>query len=86
MVDNTNTTISARKRFIQVCDNENQRRKQSVKKICIWFDCDVKTCLNRNRTRKRNDQVPDLAILSKAKEFEEPTMEEGFDEIKKMGF
>ncbi len=35
----------------------------------------------RNRERKGKERVPDCAIYAKAKIFEEPCMEEGFDEI-----
>ena len=86
VVDNTNTTAVARRQFIQACDEANINRKDPIKKICIWFDCPVATCLKRNDERKEKDKVPKLAILGKAKEFESPTTEEGFDEIRKVEF
>lgn len=35
----------------------------------------------KNLQRTGKDKVPDVAIYSKAKIFEEPSIDEGFDEI-----
>ena len=81
VVDNTNTIKEVRSKFIQACDEAATKQKETIKKICYFFDCDSKICLERNETRTGKDRVPKQAIFSKAKEYEVPTLNEGFDEL-----
>lgn len=81
VVDNTNTTKEVRSKIIQACDEAAVKQKESIKKICYYFECDSKICLERNENRTGKDKVPKQAIFSKAKEFEIPELEEGFDEM-----
>ena len=81
VVDNTNTTKEVRNRFIQACDEAATKQKVAIKKICYYFECDSKICLERNEKRRGKDRVPKQAIFSKAKEFEVPKLDEGFDEL-----
>lgn len=81
VVDNTNVTKAERSFFIQTVNGW----KQKIVIRCIYFNCNVETCIERNRNRSGNDRIPDCAIFSKAKLFEVPVMEEGFDEIVAIG-
>lgn len=81
VVDNTNTTKEVRSKIIQACDEAAVKQKEPIKKICYYFECDSKICLERNENRTGKDKVPKQAIFSKAKEFEIPELEEGFDKM-----
>ena len=81
VVDNTNTTKEVRSKIIQACDETAVKQKEPIKKICYYFDCDSKICIERNENRTGKDRVPKQAIFSKAKEFEIPELAEGFDEL-----
>lgn len=81
VVDNTNTTKEVRNRFIQACDVTALKQNEPIKKICYFFNCDSKICLERNEKRTGKDRVPKQAIFFKAREFEVPSLEEGFDEL-----
>ena len=81
VVDDTNTTKEVRNRFIQACDVTALKQNEPIKKICYFFNCDSKICLERNEKRTGKDRVPKQAIFFKAREFEVPGLEEGFDEL-----
>lgn len=49
------------------------------KKVLVLMDTPLDECLKRNAGRKR--RLPDVVLHSCAARFEEPTMDEGFDEI-----
>lgn len=77
VIDNTCTTTEVRKRYLDFCSTV----KSPVKKICIYFDTSIETCIERNNLREGKDRVPKTAILMKAKELEIPVLQEGFDEL-----
>ena len=77
VIDNTNVQKSVRKKYIE----RIRAWTQEVFITCIYFACDVPTCIKRNAQRTGKDRIPDCAIYAKAKIFEEPTIDEGFDEI-----
>ena len=77
VIDNTNVQKTDRAKYLEIIKDW----KQDVSIKCIYFECDVPTCVKRNAGRTGKDRIPDCAIYSKAKIFEEPTIEEGFDEI-----
>lgn len=81
VVDNTNVSKADRAVFIK----NVKSWQQEVYIRCIYFKCNVETCLERNKERKGKDRVPDCAIYAKAKILEAPCMEEGFDEIYRIG-
>ena len=75
VVDNTNTLISERQLYIPAA------KKAAFKVIGYYFLPDVEGCLRRNAGRDDKFRVPDKAILGKRKQLQEPTFEEGFDEL-----
>lgn len=77
VIDNTNVQKQNRKKYLDIIKSWQQ--EISIK--CIYFVCDVSTCIERNAKRSGKDCIPDCAIYSKAKLFEEPNIDEGFDEI-----
>lgn len=77
VIDNTNVQKKDRKKYLDIIKGW----KQKVRIKCIYFACDVSTCIKRNANRTGKDCIPDCAIYSKLKILEEPTIDEGFDEI-----
>lgn len=73
VIDNTNVTVLERKRYIDLLKNSK------FKIMCHVFVLDLETCLITNR--QRVGPIPDVGILSKYKEFQFPTIDEGFTEI-----
>ncbi|MFO0914777.1 MAG: ATP-binding protein [Pirellulales bacterium] len=73
VVDNTNPTRDERAKYIEVAKSA----KYSV--IGYYFRSKAEECLARNR--QRQEQVPDVGILSTAKKLELPTWDEGFDSL-----
>lgn len=71
--DSTNTKIPARNRRIELA------KKYKCEKIGVWMKTDFKECYKRNRARER--KVPGWRIAQIINSFQEPTLEEGFDEI-----
>ena len=61
-------TVAGRKRIL---DNVRAERK-----VCIWIDTPPEVCIARE-TRGRGEHI----VLSHAKMFEPPTLDEGWDEI-----
>ena len=48
------------------------------RKICVWIDTPLITCLQRNAQRR---EFPDSVIFYQAQRFVAPTEDEGWDEI-----
>lgn len=68
IIDDTNVTAKIRRTFIWPALEAKYRV------LCIWVRTPVSVCLER-----RKDKM--VAVKSKAKEFEVPVLEEGFDQI-----
>lgn len=79
--DATNVTISKRASFLS---KECCGVIKDVRKIAIWVKRDVQICIEQNSQRTGNAKVPNVAIYTSNKRFEEPTLDEGFDEIRVM--
>ena len=75
VIDNTNPTKKERKRYID-CAKVN-----GYKVVGIYFRSVMSECIERNSKRTGKAQVPLKAILSTAKKLEQPTYDEGFDEL-----
>ncbi len=75
VIDNTNPTKIERKRYID-CAKVNGYRV-----VGIYFRSVVSECIERNSKRTGKAQVPLKAILSTVKKLEQPTYDEGFDEL-----
>ncbi len=73
IVDATNLTRRVRQPLISIA------RRHGARARAVYFDVDLETALDRNRTRER--QVPDDRIRDMAARMEPPQAEEGFDEV-----
>ena len=73
VIDNTNTTRDERKKYINLAEAHH------YKVVGIYFQSMVDNSLIRNELRK--NKVSKRAILSKAKQLEQPNYDEGFDEL-----
>lgn len=78
IVDNTNVTRSGRATIIRLA------RRYDVPVIGYWFKVPIEECLRRNQLRDR--KVPEQMIHNMQRMYEEPKLEEGFQEIKEIGF
>ena len=75
VVDNTNTTRSARAAIIGIA------RAHGAEISAYYFPTDVQDALRRNRAREGRDRVPDVAIFAARTRLEPPSLEEGFDRL-----
>lgn len=74
IVDNTNVTRSGRALIL------NMAKRYDVPVVAYWFNVPLEECLKRNQQRER--KVPEQMIHTLHRMYEEPTLEEGFQEIK----
>jgi len=75
VVDNTNPTVEERRSLIRL------GYEYGAKIIGYYFESQVRQCLERNRQRTGNAQVPDVALYATAKKLVPPSYPEGFDEL-----
>ncbi len=73
VIDNTNITINERHRYI------NLAKLYHYNIVGIYFQSMVDKSFKRNELRE--NKVSKKAILSKAKQLEQPNYDEGFDEL-----
>ena len=76
VVDNTNATRAVRAPFIA------EAKAAGYRVVCCFFDVPVRTAIGRNNHRQDKKAIPVPAILRAAKQFEPPTKDEGFDEVR----
>jgi predicted kinase len=78
LVDRTNLSINSRKKILQMVPKD-----QDYKKIAVHVFCNEDELFNRlnNRVGK---SIPENVIRSMIKSFQEPSLEEGFDDIYKI--
>ncbi|MEA2572962.1 MAG: hypothetical protein QOH93_260 [Chloroflexia bacterium] len=75
VVDNTNSTATARARYIEAA------RSARFRVVAYYFQPDVQGSRARNDLRTGKARVPVSAIYGTAKRLQPPTWEEGFDAI-----
>lgn len=84
IIDRCNHTKKQRKNWIK------RAKKYNAEKItCIYLKTDVQLCIERIKNRKGHESIPDLMpeedkvkIINRFfKEFQEPSLEEGFTEV-----
>jgi len=75
VVDNTNTLRTERERYIMAA------RQAQFRIVGYYFVPDVQGCLRRNATRPGTASIPEKAILGTKKQIQEPSFDEGFDEL-----
>lgn len=76
IVDATYTKKKDRRKLIELC-----RQNGASEIIAYWFNLPLKTCIERNNSRKR--AVPEIAIkkMHNRLKMNPPTTNEGFDKI-----
>jgi predicted kinase len=75
VVDNTNTMVVDRARFI------GPAKAAGYRVICYFFEPDKKNSLLRNNRREGAEKVPQRVITSTLSRLERPRLEEGFDDL-----
>lgn len=75
VVDNTNVSCGERAEVIVIA------KELGAKVVVYWFAESVADCRERNASREGAESVPLVAIYAAAKRYEEPSPEEGIDEI-----
>lgn len=78
IIDNTNVTRSARAMMISIA------KRYNIPVIGYWFKVPIEECLRRNQERER--KVPEHMIHTMQRMFDEPHIEEGFQEIKEVSY
>ncbi len=78
VVDNTNVTRTARATIISIA------KRYNVPVIGYWFKVPIEECLLRNGQRDR--KVPEAMIYQMQRMYDEPQVEEGFQELKEINF
>jgi predicted kinase len=73
LIDATSLRRGLRAKWVRMAQEFGHKTK------AIWLDTPYFTCLERNEARER--KVPEDVIQRMSESFEEPTEEEGFDEI-----
>ena len=75
VVDNTNATVAARKRYIEPA------KSAGYAILGYFFDCPIQDCLKRNQLRSDKEKVPRPALFGTLKKLQPPSREEGFDQL-----
>ncbi|CAO3590169.1 unnamed protein product [Absidia cylindrospora] len=84
VIDNTNGTVDARADFIKIA------QKHDIPVRCFYFVADEHLCRHNNYyrhiTQGDRDLLSEIVFRTFKSRFQEPTLEEGFTEIKKINF
>lgn len=75
VVDNTNPTAEARQVYI------DKARAHQFRIVCYYFVPDYLESLKRNEGRVGKARIPEIGIKSVMRKLEQPTWDEGFDDI-----
>ena len=89
VVDNTNVTAAARRRYGTYAADFARQAGCRARLVAYFFDADLPGCLARNQQRPPPDQVPPpapyfvppAAIAAFAQRLEPPEFDEGFERI-----
>lgn len=83
VIDNTNPTIKIRKEYVDMA------RECQVPVKCLWFSAQLPLAqhLNVHRSITKNMyRLPQVAFSTYHSRFQEPTLNEGFQEVVKIPF
>jgi predicted kinase len=75
VVDNTNPTVSERRRYIEPA------RAAGFRVIGYLVEVDAAEALARNAERAGRARIPVSGVVGTARALQRPTLEEGFDEL-----
>ena len=79
VIDNLNVSRAERAAILEVA------RPLGVRIVAYRFLVSVADCRKRNALREGSARVPVVAIYAAAKRFEEPSLDEGIDDIRLIG-
>lgn len=75
VVDNTNPTKDDRQRYI------NLAKENRFKIVGYYFSAEILQCLEKNKKRPENEQIPERGIKGTYSKLELPDYSEGFEEL-----
>jgi predicted kinase len=75
VVDNTNPTVSERRRYVEPA------RAAGFRVIGYLVEVDAAEALARNAVRSGRERVPAAGVVGTARRFVRPAPQEGFDEL-----
>jgi predicted kinase len=75
VVDNTNVSKAERSSYIA------QAKGNHYKVVGYYFDSLLSDCLQRNENRRGNEKIEKVGVITKFKQLQLPSLEEGFDEL-----
>jgi predicted kinase len=75
VVDNTNPLPSDRARYVLPA------RAAGFRVVAYFFETPLTEALRRNNLRALKQKIPAVAVAGTFKKIQQPTLEEGFDEI-----
>jgi predicted kinase len=75
IIDNTNTTIKARKKYVEIA----KLFGYSIR--AIVFQIPIELALERNASRKGKERVPEPVLKMYHRMLQRPTEQEGFDRV-----
>lgn len=78
VIDNTNPTKADRAHYIQRAKNAG------FEVISYYFETDLKSTLERNSHREGKANIPEVGVRTTYKKLEEPSLDEGFDQVLKL--
>ena len=81
IIDRTNMKVSSRNKFMIPCLNDKNKRYKDFTAVVFSQPLDVLFERNKNRNESTDKNIPKVAFYSMIKNYEEPTIEEGFTEI-----
>ena len=55
-----------------------------MRKVCVLFEPDLTSSKRRNAARTDKAPIPTVGLHGFMKQYEEPTLDEGFDEIRRV--
>ncbi len=73
VIDNTNLTKELRVKYITLA------KAEGYAVTCVYFPIDKEDAIERNKYR--DNKVPNVVIYKALKNLEEPTIDEGFDDL-----
>lgn len=90
MIDNTNPSIAVR-RLVKIKGRLyiDIAKKHDVSIRCYWFQASIDLAMHNNAYRQAaggKKQVPKMAYTFYTKDFQEPTISEGFQQVKLVNF
>lgn len=78
VVDNTNATPESRAPLVALA------KRHGARAVALYFEAAVRSCLARNADRGDRARVPKVAIYATAKRLVPPSLDEGFDEVRRL--